>query len=104
MSRASELFHPTHEVTNQPPPLEGYNAYEQDRALVEALHREGAQWAEGRARALGSLVGSERLQQLARQANRFAPELRTHDRFGNRIDSHRIPSRVSRAHEVGLRR
>jgi putative acyl-CoA dehydrogenase len=77
---------PTHEVTNQPPPLEGYNAYEQDRALVEALHREGAGWAEARARELGGLVGSERLQQLARQANRYPPELRTHDRVGNRID------------------
>jgi putative acyl-CoA dehydrogenase len=26
------------------------------------------------------------VQALARQANRFPPELRTHDRFGNRID------------------
>lgn len=77
---------PTHEVTNQPPPLEGYNAYEQDGALIEAL-REGAGWAEDQARALGALVGSARLQELARQANRHSPELRTHDRFGHRIDA-----------------
>ena len=36
---------------------------------------------------MGELVGSERMQVLAAQANRFAPELRTHDRFGNRIDA-----------------
>jgi len=34
----------------------------------------------------GSTGGSERMQVLAAQANRFAPELRTHDRFGNRTD------------------
>ena len=33
---------PTHEVVNQVPPLEPYNVFEQDRPLVEALHREGA--------------------------------------------------------------
>jgi putative acyl-CoA dehydrogenase len=31
-------------------------------------------------------VGSEKVQCLARQANRHLPELKTHDRFGNRID------------------
>jgi len=36
---------------------------------------------------MGDLVGSERMQTLATQANRYAPELRTHDRFGNRIDA-----------------
>ena len=35
----------THEVTNQAPPLWGYNVFESDRALTEALHREGAGWA-----------------------------------------------------------
>jgi putative acyl-CoA dehydrogenase len=86
MSTPSQSVSATHEVTNQPLPLEGYNAYDQDLVLVEAVHREGAGWAENRTRALGALVGSEKLQQLARQANRFAPEIRTHDRFGHRID------------------
>lgn len=36
---------------------------------------------------MGDLVGSERVQILAAQANRYAPELKTHDRFGNRIDA-----------------
>src|SRR5712691_3388146 len=76
----------THEVTNQPPALEDYNAYEQDTVLVEALHREGASWAEEKARRLGALVGSARMATLARLANAHPPELRTHDRFGNRVD------------------
>ena len=30
---------PTHEVINQPPPLEGYTPFEEDPALREALER-----------------------------------------------------------------
>src|SRR5512145_2906723 len=77
---------PTHEVTNQPPPLVGYNAWSGDSILREAVQREGGGWIAGRADALGELVGSERLQMLAAQANRVAPQLRTHDAFGHRID------------------
>jgi putative acyl-CoA dehydrogenase len=36
---------------------------------------------------MGEFVGSERMQVLAAQANRHAPELRTHDRIGNRVDA-----------------
>ena len=39
------------------------------------------------AQAVAAIVGSERLQRLAEQANRFAPELRTNDRYGHRIDA-----------------
>jgi putative acyl-CoA dehydrogenase len=35
----------THEVTNQPPPLEGYNLFETDRPLAEAVRREGTSWS-----------------------------------------------------------
>jgi len=72
---------------NQPPPLVGYNAWSEDRILVEAVKREGGGWISERASRMGDLVGSERMQTLAMQANRYAPELRTHDRFGNRIDA-----------------
>jgi putative acyl-CoA dehydrogenase len=74
-----------HEVLNQPPPLAGYNLYSQDRALVEALGREGACWAEERVVRLGGIVGGEPLAWGA-QANAFPPSLRTHDRYGHRID------------------
>jgi len=36
---------PTHEVLNQPPPLAGYDLFEADPVLAEALDREGAGWA-----------------------------------------------------------
>ncbi len=77
---------PTHEVTNQPPPLSGYNVFESDRALVEALGREGADWAEDECRELGEIAGSETAQAWGVQANVNPPVLRTHDRYGNRID------------------
>ena len=77
----------THAVTNQPPPLSGYNAYTQDRILVAAATRAHAGWIEREATALGELVGSERMRILADQANRYGPVLKTHDRFGHRIDA-----------------
>lgn len=49
--------HATHTVFNQPPPLEDYNLFASDRALVEALGREGAGWAEERVRAFGEIAG-----------------------------------------------
>jgi putative acyl-CoA dehydrogenase len=76
----------THEVFNQPPPLEGYNLFESDRVLVEALRREGADWAEESARELGAICGRAQTLRLGVEANEKPPKLRTHDRFGNRID------------------
>jgi putative acyl-CoA dehydrogenase len=72
---------------NQPPPLVGFNAWAGDRTLRAAVEREGGGWISARAHELGEVVGSERMQVLAAQANRFAPELKTHDRFGNRVDT-----------------
>jgi len=73
--------------TNQPPPLEGFNAWLGDRVLQETVEREGGGWIAERADRMGELVGGEHMQALAAQANRCTPELRTHDRFGNRIDA-----------------
>jgi putative acyl-CoA dehydrogenase len=70
---------------NQAPPLEGYDLYSENRPLVEAVAREGAAWADDSLRTLGTLLGGEPLE-LGRLANEHAPQLRTHDRFGNRID------------------
>ena len=36
----------THEVSNQPPPLEDYNVFAADAVLVEGLKRWGGAWAE----------------------------------------------------------
>jgi putative acyl-CoA dehydrogenase len=76
---------PTHEVFNQPPVLTGYDVA-RDPAMLDALRREGAGWAEDGVRELGRLAGSARVQEQGRQANEHPPVLRTYDRFGHRID------------------
>lgn len=75
----------THDVTNQAPPLAPYDASD-EAALLEGLRREGAGWAEEGVRRLGVQAGSAQVQEWAELANRHEPELRTHDRYGNRID------------------
>jgi putative acyl-CoA dehydrogenase len=75
----------THEVSNQPPLLTDYDAAD-DPALLAALRREGAGWAESSVRDLGRLAGGQQALEWGRLANEHPPRLRTHDRFGNRID------------------
>src|SRR3954447_2898990 len=86
MATAERQTFGNHEVATQPPPLVDYNVYAADRPLVEAVRREGAEWAEERISAVGELAGSEHALALGRQANENPPRLRTHDRFGNRVD------------------
>ena len=76
---------PTHEVLNQAPPLEGYDLFTTDRVLVDAVAREGAAWAHDRLVRLGLETGSEAIA-WGRLANTNPPILRTHDRYGHRID------------------
>ncbi|HLR13309.1 MAG TPA: acyl-CoA dehydrogenase family protein, partial [Burkholderiaceae bacterium] len=75
----------THQVLNQARPATGFNAFTQDAVLSAAINRE-APWARDRCAALGLTVGDEAIQELARLANKHLPELKTHDRYGNRID------------------
>jgi putative acyl-CoA dehydrogenase len=72
-------------AANQPPPLAGYDLFTENRPLVEALEREGGGRARDRCAAFGGLCGGEPLE-LGRLANEHPPRLRTHDRFGERID------------------
>ncbi|MFD6415496.1 acyl-CoA dehydrogenase family protein [Streptomyces sp. NPDC060194] len=75
----------THEVTNQAPPLIGHDAAD-DPVLLEGVRREGAEWALDDLHRIGRRATDEDVQRWADQANRHEPELRTHDRYGNRID------------------
>nr|WP_296768538.1 acyl-CoA dehydrogenase family protein [Rhodococcus sp. (in: high G+C Gram-positive bacteria)] len=75
----------THTVSNQVPDLVPYNTSE-DASLLEGLRREGAEWASGDVRELGDLAGSAEVQEWGRLANEYPPVLRTHDRYGNRVD------------------
>jgi putative acyl-CoA dehydrogenase len=76
----------THEVLNQPPPLAGYDVYAADAALREAVEREGAGWAADDLSALGRLAGDAAWIARGVRAEANRPVLRTHDRYGNRID------------------
>lgn len=80
----------THTVTNQPPPLSGYDVFTADRALTEAVDRHvGAGLLDevrGELAGLGRAAGSAQLQEWGAQANENPPRLRTHDRYGHRID------------------
>jgi putative acyl-CoA dehydrogenase len=75
----------THEVANQPPPLEGYDAFTTDRVLATALEREGGSWARAQAVRVGTLAGGDAIE-WGRLANAHPPILRSHDRYGHRID------------------
>ena len=76
----------THEVTNQPPPLADYNVFTADTVMGEAVRREGAEWAVERIAEVGEIAGRADVIELGRLANENPPKLRTHDRYGNRVD------------------
>jgi putative acyl-CoA dehydrogenase len=76
----------THTVANQAPPLEGVDVFTSNLPLVEATQREGAAWVSERASQLGQFVGGEPQQLWGRLANENKPVLKTHDRYGNRVD------------------
>ncbi len=85
-SFATRFLAETHEVTNVGRDLHDYNLYATDAALREAVAREGAAWAEADLQTCGERYGTAEYLELGNLANRFQPELDTHDRFGNRID------------------
>ena len=72
--------------SNQPPPLVDYNLFESDAPLRESLEREGGSWAHDLVHELGRLAGTQQAIDWGFQANANPPRLRTHDRFGERID------------------
>lgn len=76
----------THEVTNQAPPLVGYDVFSADTALVEAVQRHGGKSHLDELATLGRMGGSAQAQQWAAEADRNPPVLQTYDRYGNRID------------------
>ena len=92
----------THGVSNQPPPLVGYNLFDADPALRESLEREGGSWAQDAVHELGRLAGTEEAIAWGFQANANPPQLHTHDRFGNRIDEVEFHPAWHRLMEVAI--
>jgi putative acyl-CoA dehydrogenase len=75
----------THEVLNQARPATGWNAFSND-AVLQGVVARSAPWVADKAVVLGAHAGDAQTQELARLANQNGPQLRTHDRFGQRID------------------
>ena len=76
----------THDVFNQPAPLADINLFDTNRALQDALRFNAKNADTQRLHSLGAVVGSAEMQDHARLANAHLPQLRTHDRYGHRID------------------
>jgi len=93
----------THSVENMPRPLENYDAYKQDQALVDAVGVNGGGWAEGDLSNFGGLCGSEELIAWGVQANENKPTLHTHSRHGARIDEVRFHPSYHQLMEVSMR-
>lgn len=78
--------HRTHTVLNQSAPRTDVNEFTLDTVLSEGVRRHHADWATGELTDIGALVGSATFQHDAELANTIIPELKTFDRWGNRID------------------
>lgn len=76
----------THEVANQPQPLVDLNLFDTNRPLRDALAHHAPALDTAALSQLGALAGSAEMQAHARLANTRTPELKTHDRFGRRVD------------------
>ncbi|MGA8330273.1 MAG: acyl-CoA dehydrogenase family protein [Mycobacterium sp.] len=75
----------THAVVNQVPLLEEHNPASSP-VLIEALIREGGQWGLDEVTAVGAISGARQTQRWGELASRNRPILRTHDRYGHRVD------------------
>jgi putative acyl-CoA dehydrogenase len=76
----------THTVLNQPAPLVGYNLFDGNRPLRDALRFNAPALDTAPLSALGAALGSGAMQSHARLANVHKPQLHIHDRFGHRVD------------------
>jgi putative acyl-CoA dehydrogenase len=77
----------THEVFNVPAPWLGANLFSADRGLTGLVQRAGLAAEDfERLALLGELAGTPAAQDWARLANSYPPVLRSHDRYGHRID------------------
>ncbi|MGL4429470.1 MAG: isovaleryl-CoA dehydrogenase [Silvania sp.] len=80
----------THTVFNQPSPLTNSNLFLSDRALCEAVNREGAEWDAELLASIGQQLGTAESLELGRLANVNPPELLRYDASGTRLDDVRF--------------
>ena len=84
--RKLTAWDPDREMNNQPPPFENVNLFASDRVLGEAFARECSGNDRLRLNAFGERMGSAEMWAMAASVHRHLPELRTFDRYGERID------------------
>ncbi len=80
----------THTVFNQPIPLNNSNLFLSDRALYDAVMREGAAWDADLLASIGQQLGTAESLELGRLANVNPPELLRYDPTGARLDDVRF--------------
>ncbi|RMF66648.1 MAG: DNA alkylation response protein, partial [Alphaproteobacteria bacterium] len=93
----------THEVTNQPPPLEDYSLFEMDPVLKAWVARLGEAEPAARLAAYGDVLGRSETLEAGDLANRYAPELIRYDRFGHRVDEVRFHPSYHQLMALGIR-
>lgn len=86
MSTIGATAYATHEVFNQATQLSNFDAFGGDVALKSTVRAFGLDGFSTRFAEIGHLVGSDEVQTLARDANRFGPTLESHDPLGHRVD------------------
>jgi putative acyl-CoA dehydrogenase len=79
-------MHKTHDVFNQPEPLADYNLFAGNRAMQDALKFNAPDLDTAQFTTLGGELGTREMQNHARLANVFTPQLHSYDRFGHRAD------------------
>ena len=84
---ARPVSNATHDVLNQPPPLVDYDVFGTDTALVEGIGQYGIDPDQlDKLKLVGARAGSAEVIEMGFMANTYTPVLRTHDRFGYRVD------------------
>ena len=90
------------ESLNQSPILENYNLFASDAALQTAVEANSGAWNNARAEQFGEILGRAETLELGNLANKYPPVLKTHDRFGNRLDAVEYHSSYHELMRIGV--
>lgn len=88
---------------NQVPLLENYNSFTSHKALQNAVNAYGGEGLNAQAGTFGGIMGSRAMQEAGSLANKNTPVLKTHDRFGNRLDVVEFHPAYHQMMEVAIR-